>query len=269
MIRRSPLMLAMLISLSACAAEPPPRSPPAATAATTVAAVAAPAKADEQAIRAAIKALAPTATIDSISPSPIVGFSEVAISGRIVYVSNDGAHLIQGSVLHIPDRENLTLASEGAIRKQLLDKAGPDRRIVFAAADPKYRITVFTDIDCGYCRKMHEQIADYNRLGISVEYLFFPREGIGSEGFQKAVSVWCAPDRRKALTAAKAGVELPRGNCSNPVTMDYDVGRRAGVDGTPAIFAPNGVQLGGYVEPEEMLARLDEIAGKGKPASSP
>ncbi|MFY2763294.1 thioredoxin fold domain-containing protein [Arenimonas sp. MALMAid1274] len=265
MIRRSPLVLALMLSLTACAAEPPARAP--AAAANAPASV--PAKLDEAAVRAAMKALAPDATIDQISASPLAGFSEVAIGGRVVYVSNDGQYLMQGALLHIPDRANLTLASEGALRKQLLDKAGPDRRIIFAAAKPEYRITVFTDIDCGYCRKLHEQMADYNKLGISVEYLFFPREGIGSEGFEKAVSVWCAPDRRKALTAAKAGAELPKGTCTNPVTMDYDLGRKAGVDGTPAIYAPNGVQLGGYLSPEDMLARLKDLDGQGKAKAGP
>ena len=131
-----------------------------------------------------------------------------------------------------------------------------------ARGKAKAVLTVFTDIDCGYCRRMHQEMAEYNRLGITIEYLFYPRDGIGSEAFDKAVSVWCSADRRAALTAAKAGQALPKADCANPVTRDYDLGRRIGLDGTPAIYAPDGTQLGGYVAPAEMLARLDEIAAK-------
>lgn len=257
MIRHAFTALALVASLTSCAAEPPAKpTAPAAGAAKPAA------PANEAALRAAIKDVAPDAEITRISDSPIPGYKEVALGARIVYLSNDGKRLIQGALFDIPNRENLTQLSEAVLRKDLLSTVGADRRIVFAAAKPRHVVTVFTDIDCGYCRKLHEQIAEYNRLGITVEYLFYPRTGLGSESFEKAVAVWCAPDRRVAMTAAKAGKVLPAGKCSNPVTQDYDLGRRIGLEGTPAIYAANGEQLGGYVEPADMLARLDEIAAK-------
>lgn len=257
MIRHALTAVALVASLTACAAEPPAKPAAAPAAAAKPAA-----PASEAALRAAMKTVAPDAEITHIGDSPIPGFKEVALGARIVYLSNDGTRLIQGALFDIPSRENLTQVSEAVLRKDLLAEAGADRRIVFAAAKPRHVVTVFTDIDCGYCRKLHEQIADYNRLGITVEYLFYPRTGIGGESFDKAVAVWCAPDRRVAMTAAKAGKVLPPGKCANPVTQDYDLGRRIGLEGTPAIYAGNGEQLGGYVEPADMLARLDEIAAK-------
>jgi thiol:disulfide interchange protein DsbC len=252
MLRHAFLLLALTASLSACAAEPP-AAKDAPQAAATPAAV-------DKSVRAALAALLPDATPTYIKPAPVAGFSEVGIDGRVFYLSNDGRYLFQGALVDVGRRENLTLLAEAGLRKTALAAVGRERRIVFAAAQPRHTVTVFTDIDCGYCRKLHDQIAEYNRLGISIEYLFYPREGIGSESFEKAVSVWCAPDRRLALTAAKAGQPLPRGTCSNPVTMDYDLGRRIGLDGTPAIYNANGRQIGGYVAPAEMLARLDELA---------
>ncbi|MBW8367356.1 MAG: thioredoxin fold domain-containing protein [Arenimonas sp.] len=262
MIRHTLTAFALVASLTACAAEPQatPAAPAAGAAKPVAAAPGAPAS--EAALRAAMKELAPDAVITRIDESPIPGFKEVAMGARVVYLSEDGKRLIQGALFDIPSRENLTQASESVLRKDLLDAAGADRRIVFAAANPRHVVTVFTDIDCGYCRKLHEQMAEYNQLGISVEYLFFPRSGLSGESFDKAVSVWCAPDRRQAMTAAKAGQSLPKGNCTNPVTMDYTLGRSIGLDGTPAIYAANGEQLGGYVTPAEMLARLDQIAAK-------
>ena len=260
MIRPTLLALAFSVSLAACAAETP------ATADGKAAAkAAAPATADEatrERIQAALQALAPGMKVDAIAPSPISGFLEVALGARVIYVSQDGKQLLQGSLIDIASRESLTQASEAKLRRDMLANVGDDTGITFDAANPKYEVTVFTDIDCGYCRRMHSEIAEYNRLGITVNYLFYPRAGIGSESFQKAVNVWCAPDRRKALTEAKAGKDLPQGNCTSPVTRDFDLGRRIGLDGTPAIYSDNGTQLGGYVPPAEMLARLDEIAAK-------
>jgi len=223
---------------------------------------AAPAAGGDAVLRAAILKAVPGSVIDSVKPSLIPGYREVAIGGRVVYVSTDGRYLLQGSLIELSSRENLTAVSEGALRRGVLDAVPRDRRIIFAPAKPKYRVTVFTDIDCSYCRKMHTQIAGYNKAGISIEYLFFPRAGIGSESFTKAINVWCATDRRKALTDAKADRPVARKTCANPITMDYALGRKIGVDGTPAVYAPDGTQLGGYLAPDEMLARLERQNGK-------
>jgi thiol:disulfide interchange protein DsbC len=143
-------------------------------------------------------------------------------------------------------------------------EAIPDNEmLVFSPKEaPKYTITVFTDIDCGYCRKLHAQIGEYMKEGISVEYLFFPRAGLNSESYTKAVNVWCAPDRRKALTEAKLDKPVPKKTCANPIAADFELGRRVGVDGTPAIYAPDGTQLGGYLPPDQLLARLQKAGGK-------
>jgi len=218
-------------------------------------------------VRAALLKAVPGATIDSIKPSIIPGYREVAVGGKVVYVSADGRYLMQGSLVDLNTRDNLTEVSEGALRRGQLDAVPRNRRIVFSPPNPKYRITVFTDIDCGYCRKLHSQINDYMKEGISVEYLFFPRAGIGSESFNKAVSVWCSADQRKALTDAKLDKPVTKRTCTNPVTMDYALGQRVGVDGTPAIFAADGTQLGGYLPPDEMLARLDRAAARAAVAT--
>jgi len=241
---------------------------PARAGAVAPAAKATPMTASDMLVRAALLKAVPGATIDSIKPSIIDGYREVAIGGKVVYVSNDGRYLMQGALIDLNTRDNLTEVSEGALRRGQLDAVPLNRRIVFSPPNPKYRITVFTDVDCGYCRKLHAQINDYMKEGISVEYLFFPRAGIGSESFNKAVAVWCSSDRQKALTDAKLDKPIARKTCTNPVTMDYALGQRIGIDGTPAIFAADGTQLGGYLSPQDMLARLDRAAARAQVASN-
>ena len=249
---------------AACAQTAAPGAKPAAR----PAAVAAPATGPDAAIRNAVAKAVPDTRIDSIKGSPIAGFKEVAIGGQVVYVSTDGKYLLQGSLIELGSKENLTDASEAVIRRSVLDAVPRERRIVFAPANPKYRITVFTDIDCGYCRKLHAQIGEYMKEGIAVEYLFFPRAGLNSESYTKAVNVWCSADRRKALTDAKLDKPIEKRTCTNPVTMDYALGQRIGIDGTPAIFAADGTQLGGYLSPQDMLARLDRAAARAAVASN-
>lgn len=260
----SSLALSLVVAGACAQGKPTPPAKPAVAAKTSPAKAAS--SAGDAVLRAAILKAVPGSVIDSVKPSIIPGYREVAISGRVVYASTDGKYLLQGSLIELSSRDNLTEASEGALRRGELDAVPRDRRIVFSPAKPKYHVTVFTDIDCGYCRKLHTQIADYNKAGISVEYLFFPRAGIGSESFNKAVNVWCAPDRRKAMTDAKADRPVAKRTCANPITMDYALGRRIGVDGTPAIYGPDGTQLGGYLPANEMLAKLDRQAARGAAA---
>lgn len=219
------------------------------------------AQADEQQVRAAIKSLVPNATIESIADAAMPGYSEVSIGGQLVYVSNDGKFLLQGSVFDIANKVDLTEKRRADTRKVELAKVGDDKRIRFKAKDQKYRVTVFTDIDCGYCRKLHQEMAQYNDLGITVDYLFFPRAGLGSESFNKAVSVWCASDRQAAMTNAKTGKEIEKKTCANPIADDYNLGQKVGVNGTPAIFTDDGAQVGGYVPAAALLERLSKPVG--------
>jgi thiol:disulfide interchange protein DsbC len=213
----------------------------------------------EDAVRGAIESLVPNAKIDSIAESVVPGLYEVTIEGRVVYVTGEGRYLLQGSIFDIPNRVDITEASRSKIRAEALAKV-EQGRIVFAPPKPKYRLTVFTDIDCGYCRKMHEHMTEYNSAGIAIEYLFFPRAGVGSDSHAKAVSVFCSSNQQKAMTEAKAGVELDRKDCANPIAEQYALAQRIGVTGTPAVITEDGSQLGGYMPPDQLIQRLESMA---------
>ncbi len=257
------------LSLSACAQAP--QAPAAGKLAAKPAVAAAPAKggnADERA-RNAIARLNPNAKVEYVGAAPLPGFREVIAGGQLLYVSDDGRYLMQGAVLDIEEERDLMQTSPALAkhRRDLLAGVPASERIVFAPPNAKYTVSVFTDIECGYCRKLHSEIADLNRLGIAVEYLAFPRMGLGSKDHKDMISVWCAPDRKRALTDAKAGRPIPSRDCKNPVTLEYDLGQRIGVNGTPAIYSAEGVQLGGYLPPEALRAKLDELAAQAKPAA--
>jgi thiol:disulfide interchange protein DsbC len=215
--------------------------------------------ATEAKVRDAIKSLVPNAEIESVSDSVLPGFSEVIMNGQVIYVTDDGQYVVSGAVFDVAGKANLTERRLGAVRVAELKKVPPERRLIFPAKSPKHNITVFTDIDCGYCRQFHADIQKYNDLGITVEYLFFPRMGQGSKGWNEAVQVWCSKDRNDALTQAKAGRSLDaKTDCDNPVNDDFVLGQRIGVSGTPAIFSEAGTQVGGYLPPDQMLARLEQ-----------
>jgi thiol:disulfide interchange protein DsbC len=248
-------------SLSACAQTAPPTG---AAAAPATPAAAAPAGAPgEQRVRAALLQLDPNFKPDYIGNAPFPGFREVVVGGQLLYVSDDGRYLFQAQPFDIQERQLASSQGLLAYRRKLLESAPRAERIVFAPANPKYTISVFTDIECGYCRKLHSQIGELNKLGIAVEYLAFPRMGLGSQDYKDMVAVWCAADKKQALTDAKASGKVPGAvNCKNPVTMQYNLGQRLGVNGTPAIFAPDGTQLGGYLPPAQLREALDKRAAE-------
>ena len=229
-------------------------------------------KADDK-VLAALKTLQPDIKVDASRPAPIPGFTEVTLQGQVVYVSNDGTHLIQGMIFDIPNKVDLTEQRRSELRRGLIGKAPTNQRIVFAPkGEVKHKIAVFTDIDCGFCRELHKHMAEYNERGIQIEYLLFPRAGVGSDSYRKAVAAWCAKDQQDALTKAKAGEDPGSGTCVNPVADQYQLGQQMGVTGTPTLVFPDGSVQPGYATPDQLDQRLTlveaELASKGeKPAN--
>ena len=198
-----------------------------------------------------------------ISDSPVAGVYQVAVGTEVAYVTSDGRYLLEGELYDLKTNSNLTEQTREKARVDVLASVDPATMIVFAPADGqvKHTITVFTDVDCGYCRQFHRDIAEVNALGIEVHYLFYPRTGPDTESWAKAEKVWCSADRNAALTRAKLGGSLPDAICGDtPVAAHYDLGRRVGLRGTPAIYSSTGEHLGGYLPPATLIRVLDESA---------
>lgn len=222
---------------------------------------------DTKAVRDAVEALGPGISVDSISAAPMQGFYQVVASGRMVYVSADGRYMINGNLIDLKSKTDLSAASWAATRKVELAKVPASQRLIYAPANPKHTVTVFTDVDCGFCRQLHSQIAEFNKQGIAVEYVFWPREGIkttagnDTPSYTKAVSVWCSTDRKNAFNAAMTGATPKAATCTNPVKDEFELGERLGVNGTPTIVTENGDVVGGYVTPAQLLKALQAPAG--------
>ena len=210
-----------------------------------------------QRIQAALTAIDPRIKADYIGTSVLPGFSEVLVQGQLLFVTNDGRYLVQAHPIDLKTKQPYVSQPLLAYRRSLLQKIPAADRIIFAPPSPKYTVTVFTDTECGYCRKLHSQIAQYNQRGIAVEYVAFPRAGLNTPNSEQMDAVWCAKDPKKALTDAKLGSTLvkPKG-CSSPVATQYTLGIQLGVNGTPAIYTSSGNQIGGYLDPDQMLAVL-------------
>ncbi|MEO4046107.1 thioredoxin fold domain-containing protein [Pseudomonas sp. CAU 1711] len=217
-----------------------------------------------QAIRASLTKLQPDMPIEAIAESPMSGLYQVHLKGgRLLYTSADGQFVLQGNLYQVKgdNAVNLTRQSESKGVAKEINGIPLSEMVVFSPKEPaKAHITVFTDTDCGYCQKLHSEVPELNRRGIEVRYVAFPRQGIGSHGYNSLVSVWCAADRQEAMNKAKARQELPAASCDNPVAKQYALGQLVGVSGTPAIVLGNGELIPGY-QPAPQLA---EIALKAK-----
>jgi len=218
------------------------------------------AHADNAEMKAKLESIMPGVKINNIQPLDNTGLYETVINGEIIYFSKDARYVFQGDVISLETRENITENKRVSLRKQALASVNEKDMIIYEPKKTKYTLTVFTDIDCGYCRKLHSQMAEYNALGIGIRYMAFPRAGLDSESFNKAVDVWCAKDRHQAITDAMRGKQVNSAACNAPVKAQYELGRRLGVSGTPALFLENGELLPGYVPPKRLKKLLDDKA---------
>ena len=213
-------------------------------------------------VEKAIEKMAPGLEEYAIAESLMPGLYEVQVGSEIVYFDETGQFMMQGRLIDVDTRQDLTEASRAKSRIELMQSMDNASSIEFAPAQPVHEVLVFTDIDCGYCRKLHAEREQFNEQGIALRYMFFPRAGLESESFSKAVSVWCAEDRHAALTAAKAGQEIEPLQCDNPIANQYQQGMEMGVTttGTPSLYTSDGVSIPGYVPPEQLRERLDALA---------
>lgn len=196
---------------------------------------------------------------DSIKATPVPGLYEAAFGAQVLYLSEDGRYFISGEMYDLQKRTSLTEERRAQARLAVLKSIDERSMIIYPAkGKAKHTITVFTDIDCGYCRKLHQGMDEMNELGITVRYLFFPRAGVGSDSYKKAVDVWCASDRNKALTLSKNNQPVPdTKSCDAPIQKHMALGETFGVNGTPAIVLEDGRMLPGYMPPKQLFAALE------------
>jgi thiol:disulfide interchange protein DsbC len=225
----------------------------------------------EKTVRDAMHSLLPMTKIDEIVKSDLPGFYEVVVSGQVVYVSADGKYLLQGNLYNVPLKKDLTAARVAVMREQAVQKLPVEKKLVFAPDHPKHTITVFTDVDCPYCRQFHKQIAEFNKQGIAVNYVLYPLD-MHPGADKKAVAVWCSADRKSAYTAAMNGQDPGTGTCSNnPVAETKALAEAIGINATPTVLAEDGtsVDLNKATTPAALEAELDRIAAGVKPAETP
>lgn len=217
--------------------------------------------ADMEALKQRVAANLRGTTVDAVRPTPLPGIYEVQSGLNFGYVSLDGRYLIEGDLNDIATGKSLTEDRRRLARVALVKEFDGNRSIEYAPANgpAKYTVTVFTDIDCGYCRKLHQHIAEYNADGIAVRYLFFPRSGPDTASYFKAEQVWCATDRKAALTQAKLGSGFEGdASCENPVMDQLKLASQLGLRGTPAIILPDGELIPGYQTPDQLLKALGQ-----------
>ena len=217
--------------------------------------------ASQENIRESLKNILPDGTvIELIEPSPIPGIYAVYYGDlQPIYVTQDGSFFIYGDIykININSISNITEKSVAERRKLILQNIPSEELISFKSSNEQFSVIVFTDVDCGYCRKLHNQIDEYNSLGISINYAAFPRSGLGTSAFTKMVGAWCSDNPKDSMTKLKNNSTLDISFCENqPVSKQYIIGKKLGVDGTPAIFSMDGEIFPGYIEPEELLLRL-------------
>jgi thiol:disulfide interchange protein DsbC len=212
--------------------------------------------------RVALAAKIPGAKPEDFRATPVPGIFELTHGSDISYVSADAKYVFAGDLYRVASKGDFPNLSEVRRRELRLAKLGEvpeSQMLVFGPEKAQHTITVFTDIDCPWCRRLHSQMADYNKLGIRVRYMFFPRTGPDTESWAKADTVWCSADRKAAFTRAKSGEELAAKACpGSPIAREYQLGHDIGVEATPGVVLENGELIPGYMAPAQLLARIQQ-----------
>jgi thiol:disulfide interchange protein DsbC len=249
------LLLTLLLPLCACAKD---ALPPAAAEAPKATA----APMDPKDPRVALAAHIPGTKPEDLRATPVPGIYELTHGSEITYVTADGKYAFAGDMYRVTEKgefPNLTEDRRRELRLQMIGEVPESQMVVFGPQNAKHTITVFTDFDCPWCRRLHSQIAEYNKLGIRVRYMFFPRTGPHTESWAKAEAVWCSADRKAAFTRAKLGeaVTKPAACTGTPVAREYELGRQIGISGTPGLVMESGELVPGYLSPTVLLAHLN------------
>jgi len=211
--------------------------------------------ADQVAVISAIQAALPQYEIESTELHDSADMYVVVLkNGPILHVTRDGKYFVAGDLYRI---ENTVLVNETETAKLAKIEALPvSEMVVYKAENEKAHITVFTDVDCHYCRMLHQEVTKLNDAGVTVRYMAYPRAGIGSESYRKMVSIWCSADPKEWMTKGKLGSSIPENKCVNPVADQFNLGNAIGVRGTPTIVLENGEILPGYLPAEELVKQL-------------
>ncbi|GMR06021.1 MAG: bifunctional protein-disulfide isomerase/oxidoreductase DsbC [Gammaproteobacteria bacterium] len=210
-------------------------------------------------IKKRLDIIVPGYDANSVKATPISGLYEFIGDGSVLYISQDGRYIVNGNIIDLEDKINLTEKTQNKVTQQLIDDYDEKEMIIFAAeGKTRDTITVFTDVDCPYCAMLHKEVPKLNKAGITVRYLMYPRAGPGSPTFIKSVSAWCADDQKKALGIAKEGGELEARTCDNPVQEQFDLGQKIGVTGTPTLILENGKILPGFLPADQLIKLLDD-----------
>ena len=214
-----------------------------------------------QDVREALEKVFPSESVGSVKAVAMGDFFEVKLSGEFVYVSKDGRYLFQGELLDLVKKTNLTQTARAQTRKEEFQKLDENLLISFGRnnINDTGNIYVYTDIDCGYCRKFHLEVPALNDAGITVHYLAYPRAGLKSDSYDKAVNVWCAANKKKTLTKAKAGEKIATRKCANPVADHFALGQSMKLAGTPAVYSSDGTYLGAYAPAEQLIATISSL----------
>ena len=269
LLRKFVPFLALVAACAQLAAAQQAQSPAQQPQAQQSAAPQSPAKADPRVAdpRVEVASRIPGTKPEELRATPIAGMYELAHGADIAYVTADGKYAITGDLYDLGKNDDLTEARRRELRAHMIAAFPESEMVIFGPKDPKYTVTVFTDVDCAYCRKLHSQIAEYNRLGVRVRYLLYPRTEPGSPSWIRAEQVWCSADRNAALTKAKLGQDLANKPCANnPVARIHTLGQDFALQGTPDIVLPSGEMFGGYVPPDVLVQHLKEEQQQPKQA---
>ena len=204
--------------------------------------------------------LIPNTLPDSVEATPVSGLYQVSFGMQVVYLFEDGKHLLSGDLINLEAGANLTEDARKSGRKSVIDSLDEEGMVIFTPSETQSTITVFTDTECGYCVRLHQELQQVLDGGVRVRYLGYPRAVLGSNSHKTLVSVWCAEDSQNAMNDAKSGQPVEPVVCETPIEQHMQAAEAVGVRGTPTIVLQDGKLIPGYVPAGELIPMANAAA---------
>ena len=199
--------------------------------------------------------------INFIEQSEVPNFYVVnVLNNQILYVSYDYKFVFAGDLIGIQDEGIVSINDKYKTKftQKLISTIKPGESIDFISEKERYRIKVFTDVSCAYCRLFHSEIEEYLEKGITVQYLGFPRDGLEGKVFNNMQSAWCSNNKKQSLTKLKLGEEIKKELCQNPIREHFRIGSLIGITGTPTIVLGDGTKFPGYIPADQLIKLIED-----------
>jgi len=195
--------------------------------------------------------------IDEISKTPMPGLYEVRMGSDIMYSDAEGNFLIQGALIDVKQKRNLTEERIDKLSAVPFDQLPLKNAFTQVRGNGKRKLVVFADPNCGYCKRFEKDLQKLDNVTIS--HVLYPI--LGEDSKAKSKNIWCAKDKAKVWNDWMLnGTTPPAASCDTAgIEANVEFGKKNRITGTPTLFFADGTRVVGAVPLAQIESQLSQV----------